>query len=105
MARKQHYIFTNKKHSPKAIMSTILGIISMVSLVAVIYLTYLKKGDAPAGYGMTGLLIFLFSVVGLILGIMTALEKYKLFSFLGILFNALSFIGIGIVIYVGNYLA
>ena len=42
MARKQHYIFTNKKHSPKAIMSTILGIISMVSLVAVIYLTYLK---------------------------------------------------------------
>lgn len=106
MARKQHYIFTNKKHSPKAIMSTILGIISMVSLVAVIYLTYIKKGDAPTGYGMTGLLIFLFSVVGLILGIMTALEKdkYKLFPFLGILFNALSFIGIGIVIYVGNYL-
>ncbi len=56
---------------------------------------------------MTGLLIFLFSVVGLILGIMTALEKdkYKLFPLLGILFNALSFIGIGIVIYVGNYLA
>lgn len=106
MAHKKHYIFTNKKHSPKAIMSAILGLISVISLIAVIYLTYLKEGNAPANYGLTGLLIFLFSVIGLILGIMTAMEKdkYKLFPFLGILFNALSFIGIGIVIYVGNYI-
>ncbi|MGN1204259.1 MAG: DUF6142 family protein [Lachnospiraceae bacterium] len=105
MARRKNYIFTNKKHSQKAIMSTILGLISLLSLFTVIYLTYLKHGDAPTGYGVTGLLIFLFSAIGLVLGIMTAAEKdrYKLFPFLGILFNALSFIGIGLVIYVGNY--
>ena len=30
--RKKNYIFTNKKHSNRAIMSTILGGISLVSL-------------------------------------------------------------------------
>ena len=38
--RKKNYIFTNKKHSDKAIMSTILGIISLVSLGIVTYLSY-----------------------------------------------------------------
>lgn len=105
MAHNKKYIFTNKKHSPKAIMSAILGIISLTSLIMVIYLTYLRHGDAPAGYGVTGLLIFLFSAVGLVLGFITAVEKdrYRLFPFLGILLNGLSFIGIGLVIYVGNY--
>ena len=38
--RKKNYIFTNKKHSDKAIMSTILGVISLVSLGIVTYLSY-----------------------------------------------------------------
>ena len=37
--RKKNYIFTNKKHSDKAIMSTILGMISLVSLGIVTYLS------------------------------------------------------------------
>ena len=106
MSRKPSYIFTNKRHSDKAVMSTILGIISSLSLCAVLYLTYVQKGNAPMGYGVTGLLVAVFSVTGLILGVVTAREKdrYKLFPCLGIFFNLLALIGIGLVAYAGMYL-
>ena len=106
MGRKRSYIFTNKKHSNRAIMSTILGVISTASLAAVIYLSYTKKGDAPTGYGVTGLLVVIFSVIGLILGALTAREKdmYKLFPCLGILLNLIALIVIGLVVYAGMYL-
>lgn len=106
MGRKSGYIFTNKRHSNRAIMSTILGIISSLSLAAVIYLSSVQAGAIPGGYGVTGFLVAVFSVVGLILGIVTAAEKdrYKLFPFLGILFNVIALLGIGLVVYVGMYL-
>ncbi len=94
--KRKKYIYTNRKHSQRAIMSTILGIISNVSLGIVIYLTYLRSGNALIGYGLTGLLAALFSVVGLILGIVTIQQKdyFRFFPVLGILLNlaALGFV-------------
>lgn len=52
--RKKNYIFTNKKHSNRAIMSTILGGISLVSLGIVTYLSYSQGGVMHGGYGVTG---------------------------------------------------
>lgn len=106
MGRKQNYIFTNKRHSNRAVMSTILGVISALSLVAVIYLTYVQAGEAPAGYGVTGLLVTVFSMIGLILGVVTVREKdrYKFFPCVGILLNTVALIGIGLVVYAGMYL-
>ncbi|MBE5866514.1 MAG: hypothetical protein E7292_09955 [Lachnospiraceae bacterium] len=97
--KRKHFIFTNKKHSERAIMATILGLISNASIGIVIYLTYLKGGDAPISYGLTGLLATIFSVVGLILGILTAQEKemFQLFPILGILLNL---IALGIMMFV-----
>lgn len=105
MGKKQAFIFTNKRHSDRAIMSTILGVISCMSLAAVVYLSYVQDGNAPISYGLTGLLATLFALMGLIMGIFTALEKdmYKLFPGLGILFNVLALIGNGVVIYAGVY--
>lgn len=106
MKKRPGYIFTNKSHSDKAIMSTILGIISTLSLIAIIYLTYVQEGVAPISYGLTGLFIMLFSLIGLILAIVTMIEKdiYKLFPSLGLCFNLVALIGIGIVIYAGVYI-
>ncbi|MBD5480711.1 MAG: hypothetical protein HDR11_16920 [Lachnospiraceae bacterium] len=106
MGRKKNYIFTNKKHSERAIMSTILGVISLASFVAVIYLAYAQAGNIPPGYGITGFLVAVFSIIGLVLGIMTVVEKdrYKLFPCLGIFFNLLALLGIGFVVYAGMYL-
>lgn len=87
--KRKNYIFTNKKHSDRAIMSTILGVISNGSLGIVIYLTYLNGGNAPLSYGLTGLLAAVFSVIGLILGVLTIQEKdmFKLFPILGVILN------------------
>lgn len=100
MARR-NYIFTNKKHSHRAIMSTILGIISTASLGTVVYLTYLADGAAKVGYGVTGLLATIFSVVGLVLGIVTVRDKtyYRLFPWLGVILNLVALGTIGLVLY------
>lgn len=101
MKKKRNYIFTSKRHSEKAIMSTILGIISTVSLGIVIYLTYRRNGEAATGYGVTGLLATIYSLVGFILGIITVQEKdyYKLFPCLGIVLNLAALGIIGLILY------
>lgn len=90
--KRKNYIFTNRKHSERAIMSMILGGISTCSLGIVIYLSYLKGGAVPISYGLTGLLAAVFSIVGLILGILTVqeAERFKLFPILGIVLNLLA---------------
>lgn len=97
--KRKHFIYTNKKHSDRAIMATILGLISNASIGIVIYLTYLKDGAAPISYGLTGLLATIFAVIGLILGILTAQEKdmFQLFPVLGILLNL---IALGIMVFI-----
>ena len=104
--KRKKYIFTRKKHSDKAIMSTILGMISLVSMGIVVYLAYTKEGAAPEGYGFTGLLATFFSIIGLALGVNTVQEKesYKLFPWLGTLLNLLSLGFIGLILYVGSRL-
>lgn len=103
MARR-NYIFTNKRHSHRAIMSTILGIISIVSLVIVVYLTYRKDGDAAVGYGFTGLLATLFSLIGLVLGVITVRNKeyYRLFPWLGVGLNLFALGSISLILYLGS---
>lgn len=105
MARR-NYIFTNKKHSQRAIMSTILGTISAISLGIVVYMTYRSGGEAANGYGVTGLLATLFSLVGLILGVLTVRDKkyYRFFPWLGVVLNLLVLGSISAILYLGNRL-
>lgn len=86
-------------------MSTILGSISMVSLIIVIYLTYLKDGQAPISYGLTGLLVALFSLTGLLLGLFSLKEsdRYHLFQWIGLVINSLVLIAMVLIIYAGLY--
>ena len=90
--RKKNYIFTNKKHSDKAIMSTILGVISLVSLGIVTYLSYSQGGVMHGGYGVTGVLATVYSLIGLILGVLTLRDKdiYRFFPVLGTILNVIS---------------
>lgn len=101
--KRKNYIFTNRKHSERAIMSSILGIISLASIGAVIYLTYLKNGDAPISYGLTGLLATIFSLVGLVLGIMEvrASDRFMLFPVLGIILNIVALAVMAFVVQLG----
>ena len=105
MKRHKGYIFTNKRHSQKAIMSTILGSISTASMLVVIYLSFLQKGQAPISYGLTGFLALIMSLVGLVLAVKTVLEKerFKLFPILGIAFNVAAIGIVALVFYMGVY--
>lgn len=104
-SRKGGYIFTAKKHPEKGIMSTILGVISIVSVAAAVYLSFTKKGSAVAQYGAAVLLVTVFSLVGIVLGILSGMEKdrYRLFPFLGIGLNFVALAMISIILYAGAY--
>lgn len=106
MKKRKGYIFTNKKHSSRAIMSTILGVISLASLGIVVFNAYLSAGEAAVGYGFTGVLATLFSFVGLCLGVVTVREKdyYRLFPVLGILLNLAALGSVSLILYAGAYL-
>lgn len=105
MSQKRSYMFTNRKHSQKAVMSTVFGVLCTVSLVVVIVLSYSRNGDIPAGYGFTGVFATLLSLIGLILGALAVREKdrFKLFGWLGILLNGISLAMVSGILYVAAY--
>ncbi|MDE7224511.1 MAG: hypothetical protein K2O34_12135 [Acetatifactor sp.] len=106
MAQKKNYMFTNRRHSQKAVMSTVFGVLCTASLVIVICLAYGSGGDVPVGYGFTGVFAAVLSIIGLLLGVLAVREvdRFKLFGWLGILFNGVSLGMISGVLYIAAYL-
>lgn len=105
MSRKSSYMFTNKNYSKKSIMSTVLGALSLASIGAAIYFTYLQKGYANISYGLTGILSLLFAICGMVLGVMSTFEKDKfyVFTYIGIGVNLVALLTIGYILYAGVY--
>lgn len=105
MERAKGYKFTNKKHPEKGIMSTILGIISLVSVWMAVYQTYLARGAASTNMGVVGLMITIFSVTGLILGFISKKEHdmFLLFPYLGMILNIIALGCISVILYAGAY--
>ena len=103
MGRK--YIFTDKRESKKGMMSTALGLIALVSVAAAVYATYRNQGQAMIRYGMAVLFALLFSLVGIVLGVMAKWEqdRFHVFSWLGIVLNLLVIAGISFILYAGVY--
>lgn len=96
MARR-NYKFTNKRHPVQALAGTILGAISILGMGAVIYAAFLEQGGTKPGYGLTGLLAVIFSLVGMVLGIRSFRENdcYHVFSWIGTVINVLVLVGLG----------
>ncbi|MCI9338299.1 MAG: hypothetical protein HFH93_12325 [Lachnospiraceae bacterium] len=106
MKKRKGFIFTDKKHSNRAVMAAILGVISLGSLGAMVFLSYRNGGKVGAGFGAGALLAALYSTVGLILGLLTVQEKerYRLFPILGIILNLAALVSIGLIVYAGGSL-
>lgn len=106
MSQKKNYMFTNRRHSQKAIMSTVFGVLCTVSLLIVVCLSYFSNGEIPAGYGFTGLFAMALSLIGLLLGVLAVREpdRFKLFAWLGILFNSVSLGAVSLILYIAAYL-
>lgn len=106
MKKRKGYIFTDKRHSDRAVMSLILGILSLVSLGIVIFLSGRNGGEAATGFGFTGVLAFLFSLAGEILGLITVQDKgyYRLFPVLGTVVNFFALVCVVLILYAGAIL-
>ena len=87
-------------------MSTILGVLSVGSLILAAYLSYVGKGTENMRYGAACFLALIFAFVGLSLGALGRMEKDKfyLFSYIGIGLN-LAAVGLAsLILYAGALL-
>ncbi|MDO5538740.1 MAG: DUF6142 family protein [Eubacteriales bacterium] len=75
MAKKMMYSFEEKKNSGNGIVSTIMGTIALVFLLAMIYSSYYMRGEAGLYAGAFGICGMIFSFAGFIVGIMSFSEK------------------------------
>lgn len=79
--RRPSYMFTNKSHPKRGIISTLLGVIDMFSLGLAIWLCFENRGASNARLGTAALFALLFSITGFVLGILSRLEKDKFYIF------------------------
>ncbi len=102
--KKRKYIYTNKSHPQEAIFSVILGAISGISMMIVVYLSYLHEGETIAGYGLTGFLAVVFSLIGFVLSLRSLEQKdiFRFFGVLGLILNLLVLFAVGGIVYMGT---
>ncbi len=100
---KEGYIFTDKKNPKWGIMSSILGVITVVSIWMAVYFTYRNGGMAPMQYGAVILLAIVYAITGISLGIHSLTEKdiFRFFPIVGIVLNLLAAIAGGFILYLG----
>ena len=103
---KKNYIFTNKEHPKTSVMSTILGVLSVGSLIVAAYLSYEEKGAENMRYGAACFLALIFAFIGITLGVLGRSEKDKfyLFSYLGIVLNLAAVGLVSLILYAGALL-
>lgn len=103
---KKNYIFTNKEHPKTAVMSSVLGVLSVGSLILAAYLSYAEKGAENMRYGAACFLALIFAFVGIGLGVLgrTEQDKFYLFSYLGIALNLLAVGLVSLILYAGALL-
>lgn len=86
-------------------MAVILGVISLVSLGAAVFMVFRNENGSVQRYGVVGILAAVYSAVGLALGIVTAVrpDYYKLFPVLAILLNGVALAAVALILYMGVY--
>jgi FtsH-binding integral membrane protein len=83
--RKKKYKFTDKTHSRQGVLSSVLGLLSLLLLVFVSAAAYQKSGQAGKEIALLGFLALLLACVGLYQGVRSLKEEdsYPLFPWLG----------------------
>ena len=89
--KKRGIIFTKKKHPAIAIMSTILGAISLVAIIYGIIASFTMAGEIPHRYGVAAILALAYTVVGLVLALYSfkLQESFHLFGIIGTILNGI----------------
>lgn len=99
--RRRSYKFTEKKHSPRAMVALGLAAVTLVTYFVFVYLSYKAAGQLSAYYGAFGVLAMLVSIVSLGLSITASKEEdsFTLFPRIAMITSILSTL-----LWVGNYM-
>lgn len=102
---KKNYMFTNKSHPQRGIMSAILGILSDGAIGLAVFSAFKAGGEASMRLASSVLLALVFALVGLTLGILSRMEKDRFYFFpnVGILLNSLAVIVVAFILYIGVF--
>lgn len=89
--KKPSYMFTNKNHPIKGIVSSVLGCMDIIFMILVILFCFRAKGSATPRFAVVSILALVFSGVGFVIGVMSRTEKdrFYLFPNIGIITNFL----------------
>lgn len=100
---RRKYIYSNKKHTERGIFSTVLAVLSFGSLLTMIYLSFVNKGENPGSYGAVAFLCTLFSGAGIIIGLWGKAQedRFYFFSYMGIVWNVIDLLIISGILYAG----
>ena len=85
MARRKDYKFTNKKHSIPGIISTLIGFIGIVVIIAAIYISFTHHGAAGQIIGVMGFIDIFLAMIGFVIALVSFRndDVYYLFSWIG----------------------
>lgn len=102
---KKNYMFTNKSHPQRGIMSTILGILSDGAIGLAVFSAFKLDGATTARLASAVILALVFALTGLVLGIVSRIEKDRFYFFpnMGILLNGIAVIAIAFILYIGVF--
>ena len=100
------YKFTSKKQSVYGIMSTTFGVVSTVTFILCIFVSYKVAGDSVTRLGASALLAILYMIVGIVLAIISLFEndKFNLFKITGFVFFVTSLLCLSALLYAGAML-
>lgn len=103
MRRRHGHLYNSREVSTNAVLSVIMGAISLFSSIMMIYLTYRNGGEAELRYGGVVFVCLFISLFGLILAILSRREPEKkyLVSYIGMALNGLVLVLGFIIIYLG----
>ncbi|MBQ3899643.1 MAG: hypothetical protein IJ195_01350 [Lachnospiraceae bacterium] len=102
--KKRSYIFTNKKHPLIAIMSTVLGAVSLLSYAFAIVRSFTLVGNISLRFGFGGFLALVYSLIGAVLSLYSFKLKdtFHLFPAIGLVLNVLSLFVAGFLLWLPN---
>lgn len=89
--RKEIFNFSGRSHSVRGIISVIIGSTAFVALMILSVISSLSAGNGGLILGIIGMVLFVMSIAGFILGIKSCLEKeiYYTAPIVGMVLNGL----------------
>ncbi|MFV0341693.1 MAG: DUF6142 family protein [Anaerocolumna sp.] len=104
--KKDSFKFSGRSHSLRGVISVVLAIISLLLIMTSTILSTISHGNGGMYLGAVGILAFIVSLGGFILGIKACLEKeiYYTAPLVGMIINGLLFIFYFILYMVGIFM-